>query len=328
MRPADLLNNQADLYHRMSGVPYYRNVIANSLRSPYVSARKTVPDFFLGDRAVDRLARWAQSAMAIEVTPHMTDLITWVAAEMQPTDRVVIDSQPAPYGLVHFEQPLKVRDVRGSLLHLSWLLWGPVPLQVDGRMAKADAVVGFADTRAPDSEVDEYLRDLAEEGPDMLAAMGHWVYTSFTLLVDEDRVGPTYNEPHPDLPKDDPVWQGDLTGSTNVGRLVQALWTVMNQPIADLREEHPDRATKRRMERMKIPPAITVITLRRPANPHRHDEEGHVEWQHHWVVRGHPRWQPYGEGRQERRLIWIAPHMKGNLDAPLKQSDKVYVVKR
>lgn len=114
----------------------------------------------------------------------------------------------------------------------------------------------------------------------------------------------------------------------NMSRWLYALWVVMGQEIADVREEHADRATKRRMTRMKLPPAVTVITLRRPANPHRHDEEGHVEWQHHWFVRGHPRWQPYGPGRQEKKLIWIGPHVKGNLNAPLKQTDKVYRVAR
>lgn len=331
MRPQEVLANQHDLYVRMSSNPVYREVIAGALRSPYVANRRTVPQFFVADHAVNRLATWAQAGMAIEVTDHMTDLITWVAAEMHGTDQVVIDSQPAPYGLVHFEKPLRVRDVRGATLHLSWMLWGPVPLHVASRpISKAVGVVGFADLRAPDEEMDAYVRDLRaqDRNGSMFRAMGQWVYTSFTVLADGDRVGPTFNEPLPELANMDPDWHGDLTGSTNVTRLVQALWTVMNEPISDVTEHHVDRATKRRMERMKIPPAVTVITLRRPANPHQHDEESHVEWQHHWIVRGHPRWQPYGPGRQERRLIWIGPHVKGNLDAPLKQSEKVYRVAR
>jgi hypothetical protein len=119
------------------------------------------------------------------------------------------------------------------------------------------------------------------------------------------------------------TWNG-----ANMQRWLYALWVVMGQEIAHLQEEQADRATKRRMTRMKLPPAITVITLRRPANPHRQQGDGHVEWQHHWFVRGHPRWQPYGVGRQERKLIWINPHVRGNLDAPLHQTEKVYRVSR
>ena len=119
------------------------------------------------------------------------------------------------------------------------------------------------------------------------------------------------------------TWNGP-----NIQRWLYALWVVMGQEIADVREEQADRATKRRMARMKLPPAITVITLRRPANPHRNEGDGQVEWQHHWYVRGHPRWQACGPGRQERKLIWINPHVRGNLDAPLHQSHKVYKVSR
>jgi hypothetical protein len=37
------------------------------------------------------------------------------------------------------------------------------------------------------------------------------------------------------------------------------------------------------------------------------------------VVRGHGRWQPHGKGRQERRWIYIAPHVRGgaSLDDPI-----------
>jgi hypothetical protein len=329
MRPADLLACQRDLYVRMSGMPVFRDVLRESLASPYKASHTEMPPFFQGFNAVDRMMGWAQNAMAIEVTPHMTDLVTWVAAEMHGTDEMVIDTQPGPYGLAHFEKPLVVRDVRGENLHLSWMLWGPVPMYARSiGDAKGVGVLGYTDTYHPDSQTDNYLQQVRRQMPEDVEAMGRWIYTSFTAMLDGDQVGPTFNEPRPDLPNQDPEWQGDLTGSTNVNRLVQALWTIMAEPLTDVREETVDRATKRRMERMKIPPKVTVITLRRPANPHQQDEEGHVEWQHHWIVRGHPRWQPYGPGRSERRLIWINPHLRGNLDAPLKQSDKVYVVKR
>lgn len=325
MRPRDVLDNQRDLYLRMSGNPTYRRVIAEALRSPYAN-RRDIPEFFVADAAVDRLATWAQAGMAIDVTDHMGDLVTWVAAEMHSTDRIVIDSQPSPYGLVHFDKALRVRDVAGMTLHLSWLLWGPVPVR---GTTKATGVVGFADTRDPDQATNAYLHNLraADSDGTMLRAMVPWVYTSFTVLADADRVGPVFNDPHPDL-ANLPDWHGDLTGSTNVSRLVQALWTVMNQSVAVLQRQEPDRATKRRMARMKIPPSVTVIRLRRPDNPHRPDEEGHVEWQHHWYVRSHPRWQPYGPNRSERKLIMVHGHLKGNLDAPLKQTSKMYRVER
>lgn len=327
MRPADLLSAQHDFVVRAEGMPRFREVMADSLRSPYTANKVDVPPVFQGDRFVDRLAIWGKG-MAIEVTEHMTDLVTWVAAEMQPTDAVDLDLAPSPYGFAHFEKPLKVRDVRGEDLLVSWLIWGPI--QVDGGDGPERGIgcLQLTDKQHPDSSATRYLRDMQRDFPEWLEAMGRWIYTGFRVLTHDERVGPPYNAPLATVQNFDPEWKGELTGSTNALRLIYALWTVMNQPITDVREEAVDRATKRRMERMKIPPKVTVITLRRPVNPHRPDEEGHIEWQHHWIVRGHPRWQPYGPGRQERKLIWINPHVKGNLDAPLHQSEKVYRVAR
>lgn len=43
-----------------------------------------------------------------------------------------------------------------------------------------------------------------------------------------------------------------------------------------------------------------------------------------WVVRGHWRNQAVGKNRQQRQLTWIASHLRGNPDGPLKNSEKVY----
>jgi hypothetical protein len=47
------------------------------------------------------------------------------------------------------------------------------------------------------------------------------------------------------------------------------------------------------------------------------------------VVKGHPRLQPCGPGRTDRKLIWISPYPKGPNDAPFKESGlTVYAVVR
>lgn len=324
MRPGDLLACQADFVRRMESAPQFSNVIVNSLSAPYESHHRKVPTW-IENQSADAILRWAKAGMAIEVTPHMTDLITWVAAEMRETDPIDIGLQPSPYGFCHFEKPLVAQDIRGEQLHVDWIIWGPIPI-VDGY--RATGVIGFNDKSRPDSSTDMYVREMERLNPTLMQTLGRWVYTSFHALIDTERIGPALTEPDPDTPNSDPEWQGELSASTNMMRYVFALWQVMNQPIAVLERPEVDRSTRRRMTRMKIPPQVTVITLRRPENPHRHDEEGHVEWQHHWVVRGHPRWQAYGPGRSERKLIWINPHVRGNLDAPLHQSDKVYRVSR
>lgn len=352
MRPAELLACQADLVQRFDNEDFCE-IITGSVSGPYLPAdaftpdehglirhtkadrdkwRARVPDWVKFESAT-AFQVWARAGMMIEVTEHMVDLINWVANEFEELDYVDLDLAPGPYGMVHFAKSVKATDVHGEELWTDWMIWGPVPGNVAGR--RCTGVLAFNDMVAsPDPQA---VTAMTEAQTDPLAwgsirHLGRWAYSSFTSLYQDERMGPK------EWPVDDLVdtirrqggssLQMRIVPTRNLTRFVYALWTVMNQPIAVLEQHQVDRATKRRMTRMKIPPQVTVITLRRPENPHRPDEEGHVEWQHHWIVRGHPRWQAYGPHRQERKLIWINPHMKGNLDAPLHQSEKVYRVSR
>lgn len=346
MRPADLLACQADFVQRCDNETF-AEILTGSMGGPYMppeayrpneqgiiisssAARKKwaerVPEWIRFE-SVRAAQNWARYGMAVNVTEHMVDLLNWVANDFEELDHVDTGLMPAPYGFVHFEKPIKTNDVRGEPLWTDWMIWGPVPTAYHqahtiGALCFNDMILG------PDPQAEVFLVDKTPGVETMLRNIGRWAYSSFSTVYDGERLGPS------EWPVDDLVELGydrnldHVVPTSNLTRIVYALWVVMNQPIATLEHHHVDRATKRRMERMKIPPQVTVITLRRPENPHRPDTEAHVDWQHHWIVRGHPRWQPYGPHRSERRLIWISPHFKGNLDAPLKQSDKVYVVKR
>jgi hypothetical protein len=352
VRPADLLACQADLVHRFD-VEDFCEIIVGSVSGPYLPAdafkqdehglirtskaqqdqwRERVPDWIKFE-STNAFQTWARFGMMIEVTEHMVDLINWVANEFDELDHVDLDLAPAPYGMVHFAKPVKAVDVHGEELWTDWMVWGPIPGTLMGQ--RAMGVLSFNDmVTGPDPQAVVAMTE-AQTMPHVWGSMRHlgrWAYSSFTSLLQDERMGPQ------EWPVDDLIKTIRRQGGTslekrivptrNLTRFVYALWTVMNQPIAVLEKQEPDRATKRRMTRMKIPPAVTVITLRRPDNPHRHDEDGHVEWNHHWLVRGHPRWQAYGPQRSERKLIWVNPHFKGNMDAPLHQSDKIYRVSR
>jgi hypothetical protein len=350
VRPAALLACKADLVQRFDNEDFCE-IIVGSLSGPYLP-----PDAFQTDehglihhsratmeRWQDRVPQWvrfespraiqnwARHGIMIEVTEHMVDLVNWVANDFEEVDHVDLDLAPSPYGMVHFAKPFKATDVHGEELWTDWMVWGPVP-QGDRRTY---GVICFNDMIAspdPQSVAAMVEARTVSSTQNSIRHLGRWAYSSFQAMYQDERMGPK------EWPVDDLVQtirrqggtslQQQIVPTRNLNRFVYALWTVMNQPIAVLEQHQVDRATKRRMTRMKIPPQVTVITLRRPANPHRPDEEGHVEWQHHWVVRGHPRWQAYGPRRQERKLIWVSPHLKGNLDAPLKQTDKVYRVSR
>lgn len=70
-----------------------------------------------------------------------------------------------------------------------------------------------------------------------------------------------------------------------------------------------------------------MIQLRRTeAQPHPTADGENVEWSCRWIVNGHWRNQPY---KDERKLIYIMPYVKGPDDMPLKvPTHTVYQVSR
>ena len=69
---------------------------------------------------------------------------------------------------------------------------------------------------------------------------------------------------------------------------------------------------------------INVVTWRNVK--HESNRSGtKKEWDKHWFVRGHFRWQPYpSEGVS--KPIWIDTHVRGDINAPLHNKDRINVV--
>lgn len=118
--------------------------------------------------------------------------------------------------------------------------------------------------------------------------------------------------------------------SRSLLRWMLAVWVMAGQVLPQLIIS-PPRAMKRRAGRLVqgAPPTwgdIHVVTLRRAHESADVDDDGDHDgpvWGHQWVVRGHWRWQPHGEGRALRKLIWIGPHIKGPEGAPLIEVEQI-----
>lgn len=350
MKPSDILASQIEMVHAFEGENettrlcqlMLASMMANHDEEKSGQFNKDSVARYFSDPMVVKLpaaiANMAQAAIAIDVTAEMIDLVTWVAEDMDDNDEFVMDLAPAPWGFVHLDKPIVLEETEDWAIHVNWLVWAPDYQQ----KSRATALIGFTDMRFPDTQ--SLKSALINETKNI-----RWVFTFMAIRENHDTVrglrdGVPLSRPHnmrdeetqeqiehlADARKRAEHTLVAFTGDhgPNMMRWLYALWVVMNQEIAHIVEEHPDRSTKRRLERMKIPPQVSVITLRRPANPHRQDGESQVEWQHHWYVRSHPRWQACGPGRKERKLIMVPGHFKGNLDAPLKQTSKVYRVAR
>jgi hypothetical protein len=103
---------------------------------------------------------------------------------------------------------------------------------------------------------------------------------------------------------------------------VRCAWLMMQQRVAAVTDQWPDRASARRLARSgQTARPVRVITLRQAeAHP---GGESDREYHHRWVVRGHWRKQWYAS--QNRNVpIWISPYVKGPEGAPLLSGEKVY----
>ena len=125
-----------------------------------------------------------------------------------------------------------------------------------------------------------------------------------------------------DLPSED--------ARMTVGVILKML-AFLNLKLVDSKKEKMERAERRRIARAGFDETeseqeIAVVTLRaleRKAHASKENEE--VDWKHHWWVRGHWRaqWHP---SEKAHHIMWIDPHMKGDLGKPL--LEKMYHVKR
>jgi hypothetical protein len=142
--------------------------------------------------------------------------------------------------------------------------------------------------------------------------------------------------PEPPSSRQGPDLEFEVEETINHCKLMMDVWFMMSQKVVEvvpqstlLPGQLPPLIKKgKRKVRAKVP-EVSVINLRRKQLVSDEDverDQAHQarEWQHQWVVKGHWRSQPYGEGRKLRRPVYIHPHIKGPEDKPLLDNKKVY----
>lgn len=363
MRPGEVLDAQIDLLDRVEGNDIFRRVLEAWAGVELTSRTRRDQESF---RASALLANHVRAAYAYRVTHDMSLMLQHLAAELDDTDRFMPDLAPTGCGIVCFDHPVPIKDIRGKTMLMHWLIWGPAQTQTTlGRRETGTGFWTFNDTwRQPDEvEIENRARRLEEVGGDQAKAeafhhaLGRWSgMIGFDLAFAEQRLGPLII-PVNDTQRAEYLAKGiEPVPGTNPLRYLHALWLLLNQTVAKVEPEEPDRPARRRAVKKRIPPQVTVIRLRREESLYERPEgESMVEWAHRWIVRRHWRWQPYGprkadhahimgpieaeqgflvkrcvhEGCEvhEKRIV-ISPYVKGPEGAPLKQSEKVYSLDR
>jgi hypothetical protein len=355
MGPSQVLDMRSDLADRLEE-PLFREGLGKMIHAEAaallsgnrewedLSAREmeaiTEQSEQVANSFIERLATAVRLSEAYRVVPDMVALLKHAAVSLEDEDRFDHSLAPTPGGMVHFDEPLLIGEdtESGTRLLADWLIWGPGMSLNDGGVRTAAFWMIDMD-RQKDND---FLRFLAEKDyfGKIRRVLGRWYLIAWDGFVDGTSLGPQQITGLWESPGEGGGVGASVALATqaktgdvgepvqeNDGRLLYALWLLLDQTIVKLHEEDLERPSKRRALRKGLPPRVTTLALRRAE--HRPAEgETDVEWHHRWIVRGHWRWQACGAGRAERKRIWIDPHVKGPEDAPLKQSEKVYSLQR
>lgn len=304
MRPGEVLDAQRDLIERLDGSPVFRDYIGGWALSEFSTDGKGESE---QDSILAVLRNHVRVAHTYRVSHDMSEMVEWMAAQLEDTDRFMPDLAPTSAGFVSFDKPLPVIDVRGRTMLTHFLVWGPAPVGVASKHGfkrateTVTAMWTFNDAWRQADEVQDMIWNRPDLDPGRLEmfrhAIGRWAPVGLGLGFTEQRLGPQMVDSMSEKHRASILADGDTpVPGTNAMRHVHALWLLLGQSIVSVTDEDVDRPARRRAGRAGLPPKVSVIRLRRSEQVGYDPDRGEslVEWQHRWIVRQHWRWQPYG----------------------------------
>jgi hypothetical protein len=212
---------------------------------------------------------------------------------------------PSPLGWWWFEAPVKLpHRIDDSIDHIVALLWGPA-----GPEEPAGIVVRMF-VRARFTFVDPFP-----------FAQIH--------IRDGDRLDVTLSAVQ--LESDPEFKEAELHAAVWILSVLMAGATWLQSRVVSWTSGHIERHRRKQLAReanAPLPSDVKVIELRRAESMARApDGSGEVvDWSCRWVVDGHWRNQPY---KDEHKLVYIMPYVKGPADKPLKvPAHTVFAVRR
>lgn len=286
------LERQVKLAQHAQEETYYDLLVEHSGPEDAVDARPHLIAHALGN---GECYVWAQS---------MQDLVRTISESLPEKMTFSEDLLPTPDGVFHLATPVLLPMKCGE----------PCDLPGHPHMAIVEHIA-FATWNVKIPGVD---------------IVGHRRGTMWALLAKRVH-GPPIPYAVYFWPFGDSAFQHRMGQAQRLFRWVGAALLLMNQRIIETKKEPVRRETLKRLQRAKVEyvPSVNIVTLRRTAKTAGTDETHDVEWHHRWVVSGHWRQQAYGPHREQRRPIWILPHIKGPESKPLKMTPtRIFSVSR
>lgn len=282
------------------------------------------------------------------VSEDMCDLLQAAFNSLPPTT-LTEDLIPTRAGLVMFAKPLVGMDSRieGHPIDLQAVLWGPCQFDVstetriDGAIKAPDASLSPEPTAIlSQGAMNDKFSDQVKEAMNQ-ALGGDYRFRGNGVSVAFWRKWELWQP----LGRSDWPYGFDTSGefsppdatehqkaTIEEDRRILAAFFLLSQQenLVSTTDTPPPRPVQKRLDRKNIPSDLGLNHNVRLVNIHaRHrpptGQPHSVEWTKRWIVSGHWRQQAYGEGRQLRKPVYIAPHVKGPEGLPLDTSEKATV---
>jgi hypothetical protein len=247
--------------------------------------------------------------------------LAWHAADSYPGTTLAEAHLPTPTGFCYLAAPLRAQDVHGKVVTSRLITWTSGLGLVD-RKATLGVITSWYssyDDLAYDESLAEYAtgQDDAARYPAGLMLM-HSAFWPYGRPWAPTHLGRILEDVEPSGVR----W--------NYWKVLASMWAMMQQRLAHTvhvpHRRHARRRALRAGQDELAGHGVRVITLRRETSPLEASEtpaqRRHVDWASRWVVRGHWRDQPYGDG--SHRWIFIDPYIKGPEDKPLRFAAHVY----
>lgn len=275
------------------------------------------------------MAQHVLNARVFHVEKNMTPVITNRAANLEriPSWSRFGDDHvpPRTCGFVVLDEPVGFPEMRGRWQLAHMLTWGPVLAGVRGRDKKVHGwLVSFWNDIY--REPDEVSKELLAEYPTETRIFRRWQCITTQFIPHGGVVGPTWMpitaerklQAEEEFPGDPPVTEQEVP---NMSRVIAALWQLLSEETAQVRHDvpHSDRPSRRFAERARVDTDVTVVTLRREAQPVEHPGTGKPLDHQVWVIE---HWRTYWVKDHEKGILVpekrkVAGHIRGPHGTPL-----------
>jgi hypothetical protein len=321
---ADVLRQQADLRDRFRDLTF---VSATAYSYEYLNHIAVEPAILSLS-----MSSALEHARAYRVEHQMTEKL--MSRAMHMSDDHWIQDPPFPSGFVVFEEPIRIKELRGRMELIHAIAWAPV--HVNYRSGdKAERGILVTTWNDIDREPDEVILERAELESERAAShAGRWSITSIRPIINY-QVGTDWIDV-PEETKQKVIDDGEHTPEEctfNMLRIYAALFDMLSETVPATKRENAEltRTERKQAKHNKVSPEVCLVTLRPEVDAE--PKESHPGTGHPLTVRvplGDPSdpdsvafYRTIYRGTERERRVPVHSHWRGPQDAPVSQRKTV-----